>query len=88
MAEASSEENVLTNFPFFYCGVNKMDKMVKEKGRINVILPPDLNERLDKYIIGLFTHKGKIIDGIKTKIARKALEEWLDRNENNYDIEF
>lgn len=51
--------------------------------RLNVTLPSETNERLDKFILEAAKAQGKVPYGLKVAIARVAIAEWLDRNEKN-----
>jgi len=66
----------------------KKSRETGEAGRLNVTLPPELDQRLNSYILKYGQKHGRIPHGIRTKIARLALEEWLERNGNNFDIKF
>lgn len=54
-----------------------------EKDCLNVRLTPALAKRLNTYLLKVSNKEGKLSFGIKSAIAYKALEEWLDKNENN-----
>jgi len=66
----------------------KKKSVSEESGRLNLTLPPELNKRLNDYVIKYAQRHGKIPHAIRTKIARMAIEEWLDKNQNNFDIKF
>lgn len=55
-------------------------------GRLNLTLPKAINSRLEKYCVEIAKKEGRIPHALKTRIARKAIQEWLDRNEKNFDI--
>lgn len=57
------------------------------KYRMNLTLPKRIEARLDAYCIEVAKKRGAVVHGLKTSIARKATEEWLDRNEENYDVD-
>jgi len=59
---------------------------VETAGRIYITLPKDLDERLNHYALKVAKKQGKIPYAIRTEIARRALEEWLQNHENNLDI--
>ena len=63
-------------------------KVEAEAGRINLRLPPKLNKELNDYMIKYARKHGSFPHGLKSKIARVALEEWLERNKDNFDIKF
>lgn len=50
---------------------------------INLGLTEDLNKRLNAYCLKKMQKVGKISHGIRTKVIRKALKEWLDNHEND-----
>jgi post-segregation antitoxin (ccd killing protein) len=54
-----------------------------EGNRLNVRLPPKLAERLNTYLLKVSNKEGKLSFGIKSAIAYKALEKWLDENEDD-----
>ncbi|GAI43404.1 unnamed protein product, partial [marine sediment metagenome] len=39
-------------------------------------------ERLDNYILKIMSRNGYVRSGLKSKILRRALNDWLDKNEN------
>jgi hypothetical protein len=55
-------------------------------GRINISLPKPLNDRLEAYCVELTQRQGRIIDALRANIARRAIEEWLDAHENDFDF--
>jgi len=60
-----------------------------ESGRLNLILPPELNRKLDEFILKVANKQGRMPpQGIKTAIGRMALGEWLDRHSNDTNINF
>lgn len=59
-----------------------------EAGRLNLTLPPELNDKLFHYIMEWSKQRGKIPpQGLKTSIGRQALREWLTKHEKDYAIE-
>jgi hypothetical protein len=58
---------------------------VETAGRINLTLPKDLDERLNRYVLEVARKQGKIPYAIRTKIVRIALEEWLSNHEDDLD---
>jgi hypothetical protein len=54
--------------------------------RLNLTLTPELNQRLNKYVLEVANKHGMIPYAIRTKIGRLAIEEWLDKHENDLDI--
>jgi hypothetical protein len=60
--------------------------MAKEKGRLNLTLEPELDQRLNRYIVEVVKRRGMIPYALRTKIVYAALKEWLDAHEKDYDI--
>ena len=58
---------------------------VPNVGRINLGLSAELDKRLNTYVLKVAQKKGKIPHAITSKIARKALIEWLDKHENDLE---
>lgn len=56
--------------------------------RLNIVMTKELDKRLNKYCLEVAQRRGKIPFGIRAKIGRMALEEWLDKHEHNFNIEF
>lgn len=54
---------------------------------LNLGLTEELNKRLDNYCLKRMTRNGKVRSGLKTKIARAALTEWLDNHEDDITLE-
>jgi len=54
---------------------------------LNVGLTEELNARLDRYCLKRMNKNGKLRYGLKTKIARAALVEWLDHHEGDVDLD-
>jgi len=65
----------------------KKNKIV-EAERLNTTLTPDQTQRFNAYIINVAKNRGRIPSGIKTKIIRAALDEWLQHHENDFDIDW
>jgi hypothetical protein len=66
-----------------------MAKKKSEKGeRLNLTLTVKETKKLNDYCISLVNKKGRIPSAIKTKIAHKALAEWLEKHAEDFDIEF
>jgi hypothetical protein len=60
--------------------------MEKEKRmRLNLTLEPELAKRLNKYMLEVAKRRGEIPHALKTKIIYKAIEEWLNNHEKDYD---
>lgn len=67
------------------------DTMAKknDKGeRIYPKLTPEQTKRLNNYCLAMANKQGKMPYAIKTKILRKAIEEWLDKHEKDLTIQF
>lgn len=58
---------------------------VANVGRVNLGLSAELDKRFNDYVLKVVQKKGKIPHAIKSKIARKALIEWLDKHENDLE---
>lgn len=56
--------------------------------RINLTIPPELAKKLNDYCLAVANKRGRMPHAIKTKIARMALQEWLERHDKDFDIEF
>lgn len=65
------------------------NKQTREKAVafLNLGLTKELDDRLNAYCVERVRRNGKIQYGLKTKIARKALREWLDKHEKDFDLE-
>lgn len=55
---------------------------------LNLGLTEELDRRLNAYVLKIAAKKGKIPHGLRTAIARAALKNWLDKNENDLTLEF
>jgi len=62
--------------------------MTKKQDRFNLTLTPEQTARLNTYIINVAKKQGRIPGKIKSKILRVALEEWLEKHENDIDIDW
>lgn len=67
--------------------MNNRQNREKAGAFLNLGLTEELNERLDKYCLKRMNQNGKLRHGLKTKIARAALAEWLDNHENDITLE-
>lgn len=54
---------------------------------LNLGLTEDLDKRLTAYCLERMQRNHMVKHGLKTKIAREALREWLDNHENDFDLE-
>jgi len=67
--------------------------MIKKQTRENAVaflnlgLTKELNQRLTTYCLKRMQHNGKLKHGLRTKIARQALKEWLDTHEGDFKLE-
>jgi len=58
-------------------------------GRINLTLTPEQTEKMDRYILNWTKKHGHIPTlKIKAKIARAAMDEWLEHHEDDLDIDW
>lgn len=60
----------------------------KKTVTLNLDLPEDLGKRYNEYIAKVVARQGYVPFGIKTTIAFWSIKEWLDKNEQNLDIDF
>ncbi|MEM3484788.1 MAG: hypothetical protein QXI12_04130 [Candidatus Methanomethyliaceae archaeon] len=59
----------------------------KYKKWATAYLPEDISKRLDRYMSKVASEKGiSCIHGLKTKIFQSAIEEWLERHEEDIDF--
>jgi len=56
--------------------------------RLNITLTPEQTQKLNTYIINVGKKQGRIPGAIKTKILRAALDEWFQKHENEFDIDW
>lgn len=54
--------------------------------RMTVQLTSKLMKELETYMLGVHNTQGKMPYAFKSKITRQALEEWLERHGEDYDI--
>jgi len=62
-----------------------LDVSVMDKTRFNLVLPKELDQKLNRYCLEVAEKQGKIPDALRAKIARAALKEWLEKHENDPD---
>ena len=55
---------------------------------LNLDLPEDLGKRMNAHILKVSCFRGKMPFGIKTTIALRAIEEYLDKHENDEKIDY
>lgn len=67
---------------------DRMECKKKHRVSLNLELPEDLGRRYNNYITRVVAHQGFVPFGIKTTIAFFAIKDWLDKNENNVEINF
>jgi hypothetical protein len=84
MPKVRAHKVVVTQMP-------KRKKKSEEKqgheARLNIWLTPELSQRVEAYCIRRAQREGRIQFGLKHKLARAALEEWLDKHEDDVDME-
>jgi len=56
--------------------------------RLNLTLTPEQTQKFNTYIINVGKKQGRIPSAIKTKILRAALDEWFQRHENDFNIDW
>ena len=65
--------------------MNKRTVPYDKSLRVNLMLTPELHQRLNKYALEVANKRGEIPYAIRTKILRIALEEWLNSHEKDLD---
>jgi len=65
-----------------------MAKKETKPERLNLTLTPTQTQKLNTYIINVAKKIGRIPSGMKTKILRIALDEWFERHEKDFDIDW
>ena len=55
---------------------------------LNLDLPEELSKRYNAHILKVATFRGKVPFGIRTTIALRAIEEYLNLHENNAKIDY
>jgi len=68
--------------------VSSKNKLGPKPERLNLTLTPEQSVRFNTYIVNLGKKLGRIPSAIKTKILRMALDEWFERHETDYDIDW
>jgi len=56
--------------------------------RLNLTLTSEQTQKLNTYIINVGKKQGRIPSAIKTKILRAALDEWFQKHENDFSIDW
>lgn len=60
----------------------------KKKVRMTLTLLPEQAERLHNYIVDVAKKQGRIPHAIQTKLSRWAIDEWLERHGEDFDIDW
>jgi hypothetical protein len=63
----------------------KMSESAKTE-RLNLYLDPDLAQKLSDYCLALMAKQHKVIEAVKQKVGRKALEEWLQNHSTDFSV--
>lgn len=67
-----------------------MPKKKSESGkteRLNLYLDPDQAQKLNDYCLALMEKQHKVIESVKQKVGRKALDEWLKNHGDDFTVE-
>jgi len=56
--------------------------------RLNLTLTLEQTQKLNTYIINVGKKHGRIPSAIKTKILRAALDEWFQKHETDFNIDW
>ena len=56
--------------------------------RINFTLKSGQAEKMNRYIVNVAKKLDRVPHAMKTKIVRMALDEWLNRHEEDFDIDW
>ena len=67
--------------------MTKKQNREKTVSFLNLGLTEELDKRLTAHCLKRMQRNGKIKHGLRTKIARQALKEWLDNHENDFKLE-
>jgi len=65
-----------------------MKKKQMKPERMNLTLTKEQTEKLNSYIISVANKQGRVPYAIKTKLARRAIDEWFERHGEDYDIDW
>ena len=60
----------------------------KKKDRMMLTLTEEQTEKLNSYIVDVAKKQGRVPYAIKTKLAREAIDEWLERHGKDFDIDW
>jgi hypothetical protein len=63
-------------------------EQAEESERLNLTLTPEIAKNLNDYCVKWANHRGKMPSAMKTKIGRKALEEWLEKHGKDFTFDF
>jgi len=55
---------------------------------LHVVFSEKDAKRFNNYMLAYANRRGKPVSGLQVKIARRAILDWLDKNEKNLDIKF
>ncbi|MGD6807635.1 MAG: hypothetical protein ACQCN4_11830 [Candidatus Bathyarchaeia archaeon] len=61
--------------------------MTTKTERLNLYFPPELSKKLNEYVLALSKKQNRETFGVKTAICRKAIDEWLENHQNDFDID-
>lgn len=87
--EVSWRQRLNSPNPFFLSDITQWgDGMAKKRLRFDISLDPELEKKLNDYILAVSNKQRKIVYDIKAKIGRMALKEWLEKHGKDYDIKF
>lgn len=56
--------------------------------RLNLTLTPEETKKLNDYCLAVANKQGRMPHAIKTKIARMAIDEWLEKHGKDFTIKF
>jgi len=62
-------------------------KQAQVSERLNLTLSPELARALTDYCVKWAGARGKMPTAMKTKVGRKALEEWLEKHGDDFTVE-
>ena len=55
--------------------------------RLNLYLDPNQVKKLNDYCLALMEKQHKVIESVKQKVGRKALDEWLENHGDDFTVE-
>jgi len=56
--------------------------------RFNMTLNEERTKRLNKYIVNVVKHVGRVPSFLQNKIMYAAFDEWMDKHENDLNIDW